>query len=106
MTANLIPNFYRQPLGLPLNWRDEISGELPKAVSAYLDNRIDGKKMSFFHTNLVCDYMRHYINAPCWDNPEFTDELLALRDLAKRLSSPQEVADWIRKAMEIGLDPL
>lgn len=103
---NLIPNFYRPPLCLPLNWHDEVSGRLRKAIHAYLDNRIDGTPILAEDVLIVCEYMRHYINAPCWDNPEFIDELLSLRDGAKKLTSPQEIADWIRKAMEIGLDPL
>ncbi|MEH2246393.1 hypothetical protein [Nostoc sp.] len=72
-----IPNIYRPSLGLPLNWRDETSGELPRVVSKYFSSQ-------YLNTNeiaLLAEYCRHYINAPCWDSNEgFTTELAALRE--------------------------
>lgn len=103
----MIPNFYRPPLGLPLNWHDEVSGILAAAVNAYLDNRIEGKPITDEQVSLVRTYIVHYIGAPCWDNEEFSKELALLRRTARReLRTPEDIGKWICDAMEIGLDPL
>ena len=67
MQSSVIPTFYRQPLGLPLRWLDEQSGILPAAVTSYFEHALDEKK-PFTETqlNLVIQYCRYYINAPCW----------------------------------------
>lgn len=103
---SVIPNFYREPLGLPLNWRDGVSGELAKAVEAYLDNRIDGTTITDDQVTMLREYICHYINAPCWGCPEFDSELRDLRASAPELDSATEISEWISKALEIGLDPL
>lgn len=102
----MIPDYYRPPLGLPLNWRDEVSGKLPAAVYAYLDNRIDGTPLSDEHLAMVREYIEHHINAPCWEQDEFREELAALRKAATELKTPDDVGAWIRQGMDIGLDPL
>ena len=102
----MIPNFYRPPLNLPLNWRDEVSGVLPAAVEAYLDNRIEGTTITDAQITVLREYIVHYINAPCWDNPEFVTELAHLRTVAPGLDTATDIAEFIRLAMDIGLDPL
>lgn len=102
----MIPNFYRPPLGLPLNWRDEVSGILVAAVNAYLDNRIDGTPITDEQISFVRTYIVHYIGAPCWDNEEFSQELAFLRRTARELKTPDDIGKWICSAMDIGLDPL
>jgi hypothetical protein len=101
-----MPNFYRPPLNLPFNWHDEVSGELPRAVAAYLDNRIDGSPLTYAQIVLLREYLVHYIDAPCWDNPEFANELLDLRKSAREIESAGDIAEWVLKGMDIGLDPL
>jgi hypothetical protein len=101
-----MPRFYRPPHGLPLFWRDEVSGQLPAAVQAYLDNRCDGAPISDEQIALLRDYIHHYIHAPCWEQDAFAAELKELRGSVDGLTSSQAIADWIWKALEIGLDPL
>jgi hypothetical protein len=101
-----LPNFYRPPLGLPMFWRDEMSGELAAAVEAYLADRRDDVPMSYAQVILLRDYICHYVNAPCWENEEFARELAALREAAPRLNSPDAIAGWIWAARGIGMDPL
>jgi hypothetical protein len=103
---NRMPTFYKPPLGLPFNWRDEMSGELPAAVAAYLDNRIDGTTITDAQIALLREFLIHYINAPCWDNGAFESELNNLRESAPHLDSATEISEWIFQCMEIGLDPL
>lgn len=100
-----IPNFYRPPLNLPLYWRDEVSGALPCAIEAYLDNRISGLTVTDEQITLIREYLVHYIDAPCWDSEEFASELKELRASVRELDSATEISEWIFKSMEIGLDP-
>jgi hypothetical protein len=101
-----MPRMYKLPLGLPFHWAHEVSGHLESAVKAYLDNRIDNATIRDDQIDLLREYFVHYINAPCWDNPEFESELLDLRTSAKELDSAAEIGAWIAKCMDIGLDPL
>lgn len=100
------------PLWLPLNWRNETSGQLARAVDAYLDNRVVGTEISVLAVEVVRDYLIHYIHAPCWTRnfePEDLDGVRILTELryeAMHLDSPDAIGAWIRKGMEIGLDPL
>lgn len=101
-----IPNYYRPPLFLPLYWRDELSGTLPRAVDSYLKNRISGESILDSDVTILREYIVHYINAPCWDGNGFKSELRELRSAAMELDSATEIGAWIEKAMKIGLDPL
>ena len=97
-----IPNIYRPPLGLPLNWRDEASGELPRAVF----NFFSSQQLTAAEISLVAEYCQHYINAPCWDaTGGFPNELAALRESAATLSSVSEISQWINACLEIAIDP-
>ncbi len=102
----IMPAAYKPPLGLPFFWKDEISGTLISAVNAYLDNRIKGTAITDEQLGLVRDYLCHWINAPCWENPEFQTELADLRISARDLATAKEISEWIFKALDIGLDPL
>lgn len=106
MPETRMPLVYKLPLGLPFYWRDEVSGELPAAVNAYLDCRIDQKPFTLAQAELVRDYLIHWINAPCWEHPEFAQDLAKLREKVKTLNTADEIGAWIWEALEIGLDPL
>ncbi|MEH1933863.1 MAG: hypothetical protein V7L14_09055 [Nostoc sp.] len=97
-----IPNIYRPPLGLPLNWRNETSGELPRAVFKYFSSQ----DFTAQEISLVAEYCQHYINAPCWDaTGGFPDELAALRQSATMLSNVTEINQWLDSCLEIAIDP-
>lgn len=97
-----IPNIYRPPLGLPLNWRDETSGELPSAVFKYFNS----ESLQKSEISLIAEYCQHYINAPCWDaTGGFPTELAALRQTAATLSTVSEINQWIDACLEIAIDP-
>ncbi|QLE41689.1 hypothetical protein FD723_15540 [Nostoc sp. C052] len=97
-----IPNIYRPPMGLPLNWKDETSGELPRVVFKFFSSQ-------YLTTNeiaLLSEYCRHYINAPCWDaTAGFPDELAALRQSANSISTVSDISQWINACLEIAIDP-
>ncbi|MEH1802153.1 MAG: hypothetical protein V7L13_23925 [Nostoc sp.] len=97
-----IPNIYGPPLGLPLNWKDETSGELPRAVFKYFSTQ----HLRADEISLIVEYCQHYINAPCWDAAGgFPNELAALRQSANSLSTVSDISQWINACLEIAIDP-
>jgi hypothetical protein len=97
-----IPDVYRPPMGLPLNWQDEKSGELRSAVFKFFSyNKLFPEEIS-----LIAEYCQHYINAPCWDaTGGLPNELAALRQSAATLSTVDEIGQWINGCLEIAIDP-
>lgn len=112
---SLMPNFYRPPLGLPLYWRDEVTGELERAVMDYyrVVLREPGQgPLSPQQLKLLRDYVVHFINAPCWERNCVRcgddDSLAVLKELRARaatLASVNSIARWTEEAAEIALDP-
>ncbi len=109
----IVPNVYRtigSLKGLPLNWRDEVTGILPRSVNAYLDNRIDGTPLTKEELELVRVYMEHYINAPCWnhmnEDEDTAADLAALRRDVLIIESADHMGAWIGRCLDVGLDPL
>lgn len=101
-----IPYTYVQPLGLPLNWKNETSGELPKVVFKFFGR----EPLSDEEISLIAEYCQHYINAPCWDaynnqRSGFPTELAALRQSAAAISTVPDISRWISACLEIGIDP-
>jgi hypothetical protein len=106
LKTSRMPQFYRAPLGLPFYWRDEISGELTRAVMAYLNWGVNGQQITEDQVELVADYLSYWVNAPCWDQETFEEEIAALRAGATKLKTPEGINAWIHKALEIAADPL
>lgn len=105
MVRFVMPNFYVEPWGLPLNWRAEVSGVLPAAMWAYISHVADPKEPAPSEEQLeaIVVYIRYFIQAPCWRGGE---ELAALRAEAAQLASTVEaIRRWNWQAMKIGLDP-
>jgi len=101
-----IPNFYMPPLGGPLNWGDEQSGELPSAVMAFFHKTQTPEQLE-----LVRQYCEYYIHAPCWDmNPhhdeETRQELEQVRKVIRQVKNWRELNAWIHKCLNMGIDPL
>ncbi|PHM11641.1 hypothetical protein [Nostoc sp. 'Peltigera malacea cyanobiont' DB3992] len=97
-----IPNVYRPPMGLPLNWTEETSAELPRAVFRFFGSH----QLSPEEISLIAEYCQYYINAPCWDaNEQITNELAALRQPANSLSTVVQINQWINGCLEIGITP-
>lgn len=100
---------YRPPHGLPLYWRDEKSGVLAAAVTAYFGFVLQERsEPSAEQMALLWDYVNHHINAPCWATScagSFDEELLALRNLAAARGGVPELQEYLRQAMDIAIDP-
>jgi len=101
------PNYHTN-FGLPFFWRDEVSGILELAVTAYLGYRCNtGPEPTPDQVSLLREYFRHWINAPCWsENEGFEEEMAHLKSSIDGLTSCDQLAAWIKEALEIGLDPL
>ena len=100
-------------MGQPLNHYAEQTGFAKAAVMAYYDNRIEGTPIADEHLQFVISYLRHCIHAPIYLSPQFfpdgnyfEPEIMELRELSMKLATADDVAAYIRQAMEIGMDPL
>lgn len=102
---NPIPSIYQLPLGIPLNWRMEESGQIKDAVLAFY-NHVTNKGNSPPNEHqifLLKCYIEHYINAPCWLDIDCM--LTQLKKEVRQLDSVERISLWLEKAMNIGLDP-
>lgn len=104
-----IPDIYRAPYGVPLNWRDEVSGELSAAVHQYLEHvGFKQPAPTAQQVALLWEYAEHHIGAPCWDvtcRGDLTAELAALREIVARRGGLAELRAYVLVAREIALDP-
>lgn len=103
-----MPTTYREPMGLPLNWRDDVSGELPAAVVRYYGFKVgEAAEPEPGQIELIRDYLIHYIEAPCWDEVGGGwNELADLRRRAKQISSVEDIHRFIFACLDVGMDPL
>lgn len=108
----MIPPIYRLPLGLPLAWQDETTGQLPAAVRAfYAHGARMGPAPSAEQLALIHAYLVHVIHAPCWDqNPYATADdhaaLTRLRTMIREARTFEAIDTWIEGCLELGIDPL
>ena len=105
-----LPDFYREPLGLPLRGSDEQT-VLPAAIRAYLDAALNGTEMDVAQFLLVRDWLRYYINAPCWfigdiEPDDYQEELSKLRKSVTELKAVEDIKAWIVECLDLGIDPL
>lgn len=103
-----MPAEYRPPLGLPWDWQDDETGDVPRAVWAYLGYKAaEPPKPERRQIDLLRDYLIHYIEAPCWEKPGgVTPELADLRRRAQEIRSIEDIDAFIQGCLEIGIDPL
>jgi hypothetical protein len=99
-------NYYTaNPFGLaPFYWANE-QGALPGAVEAYFDWILEGRSPAAEQVELLCDYARYWINAPCWRDDDGELVLAELRERARTLASLESLERWIAEAMSVGIDP-
>ena len=106
MTTFEMPDFYLPPFGLPLNWRDEQSGVLVRAVPAYIHDNCTQEDVE-----LVIAYCRYYILAPSWDmavegHHDGQEQLRLARLFARDMTFKQDIMQFVEKCLHMGLDPL
>ena len=91
----------------PKYWMHEKGGDLAAALLRYLDV----EPLSIRDVQLIGAYFRQWINSPVWDaNPSIDYEgrlaLASMRQAARSLHNRAEIAEWLERAGEAGLDPL
>ncbi len=96
---------YILPLGLPVYWRNEITGKLVDAVESVMKYKVvEAPAPTQEQIDLVIKYIRYFIKAPCWsDVGELS--LSSLRELAESLRTQEDIYKFIDASMELGLDP-
>lgn len=106
---NLIPRIYREPFGLPLYWRGEISGKLEAAVLHYYAICLgEESELSPDDLALLWHYVSHHVNAPCWSENcrgSYDAELHELRVRAAKRGDIAALREYEAAASEIALDP-
>lgn len=90
-----IPRIYQEPVGVPLYWMNEQSGNLRQAVMAYLEGREDNDQRAW-----VIEYIRYVLDAPCWRGVE------RLRAEAAAANSRKDLETLFDHCLEVGIDPL
>lgn len=96
--SSRIPNYYNPPIGTPLRWQDDQTGQLEAAVVAYFDRHPTEAQIE-----LVKDWLRYYANAPCWQDPN--GAIAELVREAPLIRSMAGIDQWLEKAMHEGIDP-
>lgn len=98
------PRIYREPLGGPLRWQDDVTGVLPSAMRAFLDAGHPRKHApTAEQLELVRDYFEYYIAAPCWRKDE---SFTAVEERIKTAKTIRELSAWLKDALKVGIDPI
>jgi len=94
--------------GMPLYWRDDVTGRIPAAVMAYLEQKPTEEQLG-----LVIKYIQHHIHAPCFLEKapfevveELAEEIKALRVLSLELKTLRDVNAYIHRALDWAIDPI
>lgn len=102
-----MPRVYRPPLGAPLRWQDDASGELPRIMLTFFEQK---RELTPIEVERVRDYGEYYLDAPMWDANPYIDEegraeLAGLREQIKAAHTVGDVDRWIHACLAIGIDP-
>lgn len=107
--ANYVDRYGGALRGTPLNWQDDVSGQMQEIVMSYLEQRATPEQL-----HRLIAYLQYHIHAPCWleSNPfgevgeEMATEIRALRRRSLTLKTMADVNAYIHAALEIAIDPL
>lgn len=100
--------------GIPNYWRDETSGKLAEAVTAYwkpyMDNQKTIPELTSEHIAALKMYIAHWAEAPCWKNNPYIDaqvlgQLQKAIDMANSIGSRKDISLTINELLELGIDP-
>lgn len=100
--------------GMPMYWRDEMSGKMLSAVvafwSPYADSPQNIPELSAEHVCLLREYIVHWVEAPCFQaNPHMTMEnKLQLESAiiqAKNINNRADINVVLNALSELAIDP-
>ncbi len=102
-----MPDYYDPSFGTPFYWRQEPTGKLEAAILAYLAHATgDRTAPTSQQLLLIVDYLKYWIGAPCWQQPEREYWLDRLRARSYSLNTIAEISNWLDDCLRVGLDPL
>ena len=88
-----MPDYYDPHLQTPLYWRHEQSGRLEKAILAYISYASGAPTApTSQQLLLVTEYLKYWITAPCWQQPENEYWLDRLRARSYSLNTVAEIS--------------
>jgi hypothetical protein len=95
------------PSSGPGFWRNETGGALVPAMEAYLR----GDVLNVRQVALIRAYLRQWIASPIWDENPAADvkaklALAELRFLVCNIQSQSAISIWLRRAIDMGINPL
>jgi hypothetical protein len=96
------------PRMLPPYWKNETSGILQPAITAFIERGVYGSKTPAptpEQMGLIKQYLALYINAPCWQEG-VQGQLAALRQSVNGINDLASCDRWLDEAMKWGFDPL
>ena len=100
-------DYYDPHFGTPFYWRHEPSGKLEAAITTYIAYASgDRTAPTAQQLSLLVDYLKYWINASCWQQPETEYWLDRLRARSYSLNTVAEVSNWLDDCLKLGLDPL
>ncbi len=99
-----MPDLY-QSGGTPLQWQDDVSGVLPTAVKTFFQWSGYQQPLTPGHLQMIREYCRYYINAPCWQIGGMEQQFAELRQRVTHLQTSEEIETWCLDALEVGIDP-
>ncbi len=85
---------------IPGFWANETSGRLAPAVRAYLE----GRQLSRAGVMVIRAYLRQWIAGDFQDFPGGED-LEALRRGVDYIGTTRDIDEWLKKALELAIDP-
>jgi hypothetical protein len=91
-------------VSVPGYWMHEQSGRLAPVVTKYLE----GKTLTGDEISIMRSYLRQWVYASGFDGgpAQVRLEIASLRARADRINSNVALRDWLRDALELGIDPL
>ena len=100
--------------GMPMYWRDEMSGKLLTAVMAYWTPYADTPdhipELNDDHVSALRMYLIHWAEAPCWRrnphaNAEHNSQLESAIALAKSIFCRSDISNTLDALLELSIDP-
>ncbi len=102
--------------GLPYYWMHEQSGQLQKAIIAYINSFASESGKQIFEANkakyiaLIGQYLKLHLQAPCWkENAEGDQNIIDYIDSliieAENVRAREDIAKLTDRCLDIGIDP-
>lgn len=89
----------------PGYWQYEQTGLLKPIVKRYLE----GERLDPAELDIMREYCRQWIGSPIWERNPHSSDITWLEELragAAAIETQEQLNTWLRKAEDVGADPL